>query len=172
MNANTPDPIPAGLLQTAARDLAVKRTRLAGLCLAVIPWLHTPDATLAAALLPDWHARHLRAALRALPQDDAVFCLFEDLALLVRAHSLRPSVVTTSTPLVALLDAFESSGEWHPEDGTLVSEWYWLRLPAMRLARRCGEDPACFAGSHAPRPRCDTLGQADTTAPGGNRTGE
>ncbi len=48
------------------------------------------------------------------------------------------------------MTAFEADGEWHPNDGTLVSEWYWLRLPAIGMASRLGADVGLFGTSGQP----------------------
>ncbi|MDE5879361.1 MAG: hypothetical protein K2G99_04990 [Desulfovibrio sp.] len=34
-----------------------------------------------------------------------------------------------------VLRYFEECGEWRPDDETLVSDWYWRRIPAQAAAR-------------------------------------
>ena len=68
-------------------------------------------------------------------------CLLEedDLALLecmVIFFRLRPTQEPERPPTAAelrLQDYFEHSGLWDPADGTMVSQWYWRRIPEMTL---------------------------------------
>lgn len=82
-----------------------------------------------------------------LPSPDALFALFEDMALLARAHAVSCPTSVVPEALAALMSAFEADGEWCPADATLISEWYWLRLPAIGLAARIGADTGVFTHS-------------------------
>lgn len=55
------------------------------------------------------------------------FSLLECLIILLREKELRRSGRTDEEGRV--LRYFEQSGEWAPDDGTLISLWYWVRLP-------------------------------------------
>ncbi|WP_190244580.1 hypothetical protein [Nitratidesulfovibrio sp. SRB-5] len=67
--------------------------------------------------------------------DDAAFMLVEDMAALFRERSLRAPEDAPHEDEQALLDHFERCGEWLPADGTTVTDWYYVRLPALVLAQ-------------------------------------
>ncbi len=58
------------------------------------------------------------------------FMLFEALAAVMRETSFRTSKGYLEPP-VAVLEFFERSGHWHDKDGTLVSEYYYSKIPNM-----------------------------------------
>lgn len=60
---------------------------------------------------------------------DCWLCLFEDLALFFREKFLRHPEDRVPEAEQNVMDYFESSGEWHPEDAHLVSHAYWVGLP-------------------------------------------
>ena len=66
------------------------------------------------------------------PDDEGHWiALFEDLILFIREKTLRPPHRGFEPVEHKLLSHFELCGEWEPFDGTLISEWYWQRLPLM-----------------------------------------
>lgn len=67
--------------------------------------------------------------------DDAAFMLVEDMAALFRERSLRAPEDAPRAAERALLDHFERCGEWLPADGTIITDWYYVRLPALVLAQ-------------------------------------
>ncbi|WCB47409.1 hypothetical protein [Nitratidesulfovibrio vulgaris] len=137
-------------LETALRHLESSAGPRPRLCAAMLLWATGAEGHRAAAWLPAWFMPHFHDALCSLPREEALFALFEDMALLARAHavSCRPEMIPE--PLAAVMTAFEADGEWHPNDGTLVSEWYWLRLPAIGMASRLGADVGLFGTSGQP----------------------
>lgn len=82
---------------------------------------------------------HFLEALAQLPHPDAVFGLFEDLVIFMREKSLRCHGDNACPVETSLLSHFETLGEWHMGDGTLVSEWYWVRLPLAVIATIIGK---------------------------------
>ncbi|EGY26493.1 hypothetical protein DA2_1229 [Desulfovibrio sp. A2] len=80
--------------------------------------------------------------------DDATFMLVEDMAALFRERSLRAPEDAPRHAEEALLAHFEHGGEWVPADGTTVTDWYYVRLPALVLAQllRRAESAARAAG--------------------------
>lgn len=67
--------------------------------------------------------------------DDTAFMLVEDMAALFRERSLREPEAPPRDVEQALLAHFERCGEWLPADGTTVTDWYYVRLPALVLAQ-------------------------------------
>lgn len=65
----------------------------------------------------------------ALDAEDR-FSLLECLIILVRAKALHAGAPITPEE-ISLQRHFEQSGEWRPDDGTLVSLWYWVLLPQL-----------------------------------------
>lgn len=63
---------------------------------------------------------------------DALFSLFECLAVLVHLRKLAHPAIQLDDAEEELLFQFEHSGEWLPDDLTLVAHWYW-RAPAVLL---------------------------------------
>lgn len=62
--------------------------------------------------------------------DEDIFSLFECLAIFFRLKQFHNNTVPQSTVEKQVLAHFESSGEWQPHDNTLVSLWYWWRIPS------------------------------------------
>ncbi len=60
---------------------------------------------------------------------DCWLCLFEDLALFFRERFLRHPEKDVPEVERTVMNYFESSGEWHPEDSGFVSYQYWTGLP-------------------------------------------
>ncbi len=67
--------------------------------------------------------------------DDTAFMLVEDMAALFRERILREPEAPPRDVEQALLAHFERCGEWLPADGTTVTDWYYVRLPALVLAQ-------------------------------------
>lgn len=61
-----------------------------------------------------------------------LFSLFECLAVLVHLRKLAHPAIPLDDAEEELLFQFEHSGEWLPDDLTLVAHWYW-RAPAVLL---------------------------------------
>lgn len=134
-------------LTTASCHLASTAGFRPRLCLTMLPWLASEQALHAAGWLPTWFIPHLHESLCMLPSPDALFALFEDMALLARAHAVSCPTSVVPAALAAVMAAFEADGEWCPADATLISEWYWLRLPAIGLAVRIDADTGMFMHS-------------------------
>lgn len=66
---------------------------------------------------------------------ELAFQLVEDLAVLMREKTLRKGGVHSLCEQ-RLMQYFESCGAWSCDDGTLVSEYYYLRLPLSPGKRR------------------------------------
>ena len=73
-----------------------------------------------------------RAIAAADFSPDALFSLFECLAVLVHLRKLAHPAIPLDDAEEELLFQFEHSGEWLPDDLTLVAHWYW-RAPAVLL---------------------------------------
>lgn len=69
---------------------------------------------------------------RPIFSPDALFSLFECLAVLVHLRKLAHPAIPLDDAEEELLFQFEHSGEWLPDDLTLVAHWYW-RAPAVLL---------------------------------------
>lgn len=68
---------------------------------------------------------------------DQCFSVLECLVIFFREKSLR-SPDTSKHPLESsLLHHFESSGKWDANDGTLVTSWYWSKLPQRHGQVHC-----------------------------------
>ena len=68
----------------------------------------------------------------------ASFALVELMALVMRETSLRAGTVPTQAE-AALLRYFEESGNWDPHDSTLVSDYYYRKIPMALLPSFSGE---------------------------------
>ena len=79
-----------------------------------------------------FHPELLRAIAAADFSPDALFSLFECLAVLVHLRKLAHPAIPLDDAEEELLFQFEHSGEWLPDDLTLVAHWYW-RAPAVLL---------------------------------------
>ena len=64
----------------------------------------------------------------ALETED-LFSLFECLVIFIRMRQMASPGLTLSPGEQSVLDYFETCGEWSSRDDTLVSHWYWKRLP-------------------------------------------
>ena len=64
---------------------------------------------------------------------DTAFGLLEDLAVFTREKVLRTGFADATETEGSLLCYFETSGYWKAGDGTLVSEAYYVTLPATVL---------------------------------------
>ncbi|NHZ45491.1 hypothetical protein FVW27_02210 [Desulfovibrio sp. XJ01] len=82
--------------------------------------------------------------------DDAAFMLVEDMAALFRERSLRAPEDAPHEPEQALLAHFERCGEWLPADGTTITDWYYVRLPALVLAQLLRRTEAATRASCLP----------------------
>lgn len=78
--------------------------------------------------------KHFLRLLTVLPLSDEGHWLeiFEDLALIVREKQLRCGGKAFAAIEERILRYFEASGYWDEDDGRLVSQWYWHRLPLRR----------------------------------------
>ncbi len=83
---------------------------------------------------------HFFHELATLPQSDESHWmnLLEDMAVLFREYTLSNHGDISEQAIFSLLKFFELSGNWQPEDGTLVCQWYWKELPG-RLAPDNGQ---------------------------------
>lgn len=62
---------------------------------------------------------------------EALFSLFECLAVLVHLRKLAHPAIPLDEAEEELLFQFEHSGEWLPDDTTLVADWYWRTSAAL-----------------------------------------
>lgn len=62
--------------------------------------------------------------------DDDWFSLFECVVIFIRMRQV--SAKNLSQPEESVLHDFETCGEWTPRDDTVVSRWYWGRIPATK----------------------------------------
>ncbi len=76
--------------------------------------------------------------------DDVVFALIEDLAVIMREKALRCPMATSGEKRI--FEYFEQSGNWEIEDGTLVSMFYYVYIPAA-----VERDRTCRSLAHARR---------------------
>lgn len=60
---------------------------------------------------------------------DKAFGLMECLAVIVRESSLRQKSEQTLPAQINVMRYFEGCGHWTPGDGTLVTEYYYSRIP-------------------------------------------
>lgn len=122
------------ILDDASRILEHTNAPYANLChLALETILSRINEYDAIDCLPHEILEHTIEVIHLLPEPIAIFSLFEDLSLINRAYSLLAD--EPSPNALKILQAFENMGEWTPGDGTIVSDWYWLRLPAIVLSQ-------------------------------------
>lgn len=57
------------------------------------------------------------------------FQMIEAIAVVIREASLRESTQQPRAAQEAVMRYFEESGHWHPGDGSLVSDYYYNRVP-------------------------------------------
>lgn len=106
-----------------------KQARLCSMAMdTILAHLEAYDKT---GYVPSHVQEHTIQMLHEIPDPDAIFGLMEDLALITRGHTLFAH--KSSAKELEFLQAFESTGEWQSGDGTLISDWYWLRLPALAM---------------------------------------
>lgn len=79
-----------------------------------------------------FHPELLRTIAAADLSSEALFALFECLAVLVHLRKLAHPAIPLDEAEEMLLFQFEHSGEWLPDDMTLVARWYW-HAPAAIL---------------------------------------
>ena len=60
---------------------------------------------------------------------DRAFALMECMAVIAREHTFRKGAQKTLAAQADLMRFFEKSGHWAEGDGTLVSEYYYSRIP-------------------------------------------
>lgn len=82
-----------------------------------------------------FHQELLRTVTAADFSADALFSLFECLAVLVRLRMQAHPAIPADSAEENLLFHFEHSGEWLPDDPTLVSQWYWHMPPMIPQGR-------------------------------------
>ena len=63
--------------------------------------------------------------------DEDCFSLFECLAIFFRLRQQKSPERAPSDIERQILRHFEHCGEWQPQDNTLVSLWYWWRIPSL-----------------------------------------
>lgn len=126
----------ASLLRTARERLALCDNPYSDMCSSAIECILSRTSEYdAIPSMPSVITDHLLRMLPLLPDEDAVFSIYEDLVLVLRSYILHNPRLHMAAPERRLVEHFELCGEWHPGDGTLVSEWYWLRLPALALSQ-------------------------------------
>lgn len=76
-----------------------------------------------------FHPELLRTIAAADLSSEALFSLFECLAVLVHLRKLAHPAIPLDAAEEELLFQFEHSGEWLPDDTTLVADWYWRTSP-------------------------------------------
>lgn len=73
------------------------------------------------------------------------FTILEDLSVFFRERLLKQGCVPLETAESNVLKWFETCGEWSPADGTLVSDWYYVQVPArvfQYLLKQLSSPPA------------------------------
>ena len=78
-----------------------------------------------------FHPELLRTIAAADLSSEALFSLFECLAVLVHLRKLAHPAIPLDAAEEELLFQFEHSGEWLPDDTTLVADWYWRTSAAL-----------------------------------------
>lgn len=78
-----------------------------------------------------FHPELLRTIAAADLSSEALFSLFECLAVLVHLRKLAHPGIPLDAAEEELLFQFEHSGEWLPDDTTLVADWYWRTSAAL-----------------------------------------
>ncbi len=92
-------------------------------------------------------ARHAMSELSGVW--DAAFALLEDIVVFMREKVLRTGFAEATETERSVMRYFETCGHWKAGDGTLVSETYYVTLPATilheMLARLKGMEAERFA---------------------------
>lgn len=73
------------------------------------------------------------------------FDLLEDMATFFRERTLKQGCTPLESAEKDVLECFETSGEWFPADGTMVSDWYYVQIPArvfQYLLKQVSSPPA------------------------------
>ena len=125
--ASAPDPELLGLCANTLRELAGEdRNSAAGLKL-TMPFLLEANRIL----------QLLCVNFTSQPQllHDRAFALLECMAVITKERSLNKRKTKILPAQAALMRYFESSGQWSRDDGTLVSDYYYTKIPAS-LANR------------------------------------
>ena len=78
-----------------------------------------------------FHPELLRTIAAADLSSEALFSLFECLGVLVHLRKLAHPAIPLDAAEEELLFQFEHSGEWLPDDTTLVADWYWRTSAAL-----------------------------------------
>ena len=78
-----------------------------------------------------FHPELLRTIAAADLSSEALFSLFECLAVLVHLRKLAHPAIPLDAAEEELLFQFEHSGDWLPDDTTLVADWYWRTSAAL-----------------------------------------
>lgn len=65
---------------------------------------------------------------------DVMFALTEDAAVLMREYALRTGYTGMNQDELDFMDYFDASGRWFLGDGTMVSEYYYVRVPVRVIA--------------------------------------
>ena len=94
-----------------------------------------------------FHPELLRTIAAADLSSEALFSLFECLAVLVHLRKLAHPAIPLDEAEEELLFQFEHSGEWLPDDTTLVADWYWRTSAALLK-------PLKFPRFYMPKPPC------------------
>ncbi len=68
-----------------------------------------------------------------ISMDEDCFGLFECLAIFFRIRQIVEKGRGLSEVESQVLHYFETCGEWEPQDSTVVSHWYWWRIPSQFL---------------------------------------
>ncbi len=82
------------------------------------------------------------------------FSLLEDLVVFFRERFLKQGCMPLENVESRVLDYFETCGEWCPTDGTLVSDWYYVQIPArvfQYLLKQLSSPPAYLYREKTPR---------------------
>ena len=73
---------------------------------------------------------HLQAGVS---MDEDHLSLFECLAIFFRIRQMIQKERELSDTESKVLHYFETCGEWQPQDSTIVSHWYWWRIPSLAM---------------------------------------
>ena len=68
-----------------------------------------------------------------ISMDEDCLGLFECLAIFFRIRQIVEKGRALSEAEGRVLHYFETCGEWEPQDSTVVSHWYWWRIPSQFL---------------------------------------
>lgn len=71
--------------------------------------------------------------------EENIFSLFECLTIFSRERVLRQPLTAEFPAEKALFTQFTQSGEWSFGDGTLVTDWFYVRIPLL-LMQECSKN--------------------------------